>query len=136
MSILIDAGPLYALINHREYYHRWAIAQVDRFAPPYYTCEAVLSEAHFLLGRAHGGSKQLNKMIADGGIVPAFSYADHIDRVNALMETYADVPMSFADACLVRMAEIHPKGWIFTTDGDFRIYRKDKTDRLDVIMPW
>ncbi len=69
------------------------------------------------------------------GLSSAFSYADHIDRVNALMETYANVPMSFADACLVRMAEVYPDGNIFTTDGDFRIYRKNKTERLDVIMP-
>ena len=135
MRILIDAGPLYALFNRREYYHRWTMAQVDRFDPPYYTCEAVISEAHFLLKRVHDDRNQLNKMVADGGIVLAFSYADHIDRVNALMETYANVPMSFADACLVRMAEVYPDGNIFTTDGDFRIYRKNKTERLDVIMP-
>ena len=43
--------------------------------------------------------------------------------------------MSFADACLVRMAEVYPDGNIFTTDGDFHIFRKNKTERLDVIMP-
>ena len=135
MKILIDAGPLYALTNHREYYHRWATDQADRFDPPYYTCEAVISEVHFLLKKVYNGSKQLNKMIADGGIILAFSYADHIDRVNALMEAYANVPMSFADACLVRMAENDAKGRIFTTDGDFRIFRKNQAEPLDVIMP-
>ena len=74
-------------------------------------------------------------MIADGGIIPAFSYADHIDRVNRLMQTYANVPMSFADACLVRMAELHTDGEVFSTDGDFRIYRKNKAVPLAVIMP-
>ena len=135
MKVLLDTGPLVAFINHRDINHRWAEAQADRLDPPYFTCEAVISEAHFLLKRVHDGRNQLNKMVADGGIVLAFSYADHIDRVNALMETYANVPMSFADACLVRMAEVYPDGKIFTTDGDFRIYRKNKTERLDMIMP-
>ncbi len=135
MKILIDSGPIYAMINQREYYHHWATAQAARLDPPYYTCEAVISEAHFLLKKVYNGSRQLNKMIADGGIVLAFSYADHIDRVHELMDRYANVPMSFADACLVRMAEIHREGQAFTTDGDFRIYRKSRTKRLDVIMP-
>lgn len=135
MKILIDAGPLYALINHREFYHHWATAQADRLDPPYYTCEAVISEAHFLLKKVYNGSKKLNKMITDGGIILAFSYADHIDHVNALMDTYANVPMSFADACLVRMAERYADGHLFTTDGDFRIYRRNQTKPLDVIMP-
>ncbi len=135
MKILIDAGPLYALVNQREFYHHWATAQAARLDPPYYTCEAVISEAHFLLKKVYKGSRELNKMIADGGIVLAFSYADHIDRVNELMETYTNVPMSFADACLVRMAERYTDGQLFTTDGDFRIYRKNQTEPLDVIMP-
>ena len=135
MKILIDAGPLYALINHREYYHRWATDQASRLERPFYTCEAVISEAHHLLKKVYNGSRQLNELVKTGRVVLAFSYADHIDRVNALMDTYANVPMSFADACLVRMAENDAQGRIFTTDGDFRIYRKNQANPLDVIMP-
>ena len=135
MKVLVDTGPLVAMINRRDTNHRWATDHSKLLGPLFFTCEAVITEAHFLLGRTHDGSKQLNKIVADGGIVLAFSYADHFDRVNALMETYANVPMSFADACLVRMAEVYPDGKIFTTDGDFRIFRKNKTERLDVLMP-
>ena len=135
MKILIDAGPLYAFINRREFYHQWARDQASRLERPFYTCEAVLSEVHFLLKKVYNGNKQLNELVKTGRLDLAFSYADHIDRVNALMETYANVPMSFADACLVGMAEVYPDGNIFTTDGDFRIFRKNKTKRLDVIMP-
>ncbi len=135
MKTLIDAGPIYAMINHREYYHRWATDQASRLERPFYTCEAVISEAHFLLKKVHNGSRQLNELVETGRLVLAFSYAEHIDRVHALMDRYANVPISFADACLVRMAEIHRDGRAFTTDGDFRIYRKHRTEPLNVIMP-
>ena len=135
MTILIDAGPLYALINHREYYHRWATDRARQLKPPFYTCEAVISEAHHLLKKVYNGSRQLNELVETGRVVLAFSYADHIAHVNTLMDTYANVPMSFADACLVRMAERYGDGQIFTTDGDFRIYRKHQTEPLGVIVP-
>ena len=135
MKVLLDTGPLVAIINRRDANHQWAKDRASRLERPFYTCEAVLSEAHFLLKKVYNGDKQLNELVKTRRLDLAFSYADHIDRVNALMETYANVPMSFADACLVRMAEVYPHGNIFTTDGDFRIFRKNKTEQLDVIMP-
>ena len=136
MKVLVDTGPLVAMINRRDTNHGWATDQSKLLGPLLFTCEAVLTEAHFLLRRTHDGSKKLNKLVADGGIILAFSYTDHIDRVNELMDTYANVPMSFADACLVRMAERYTDGQLFTTDGDFRIYRKNQTEPLNVIMPY
>ncbi len=135
MTVLIAAGPLYALINRREHYHRWATNQAAQLDSPLHACEAVLSEAHFLLTRVHGGGIALNRMIEAGKIAVSFSYAEHVERVNGLMSGYANVPMSFADACLVRMAEIHPGARIFTTDDDFRIYRKHRHEPLDLLIP-
>ncbi len=136
MTVLIDAGPLYALINRREHYHRWTTNQAAQLDPPLHTCEAVLSEAHFLLTRVHEGGIALNRMVEAGKIAVSFSYADHVARVHELMSDYANVPMSFADACLVRMAEIHTGGVrIFTTDDDFRIYRKHRHEPLDLLIP-
>ncbi len=136
MNVLVDAGPLYALINRREhYYHQWVTSEAARLDPPLHTCNAVLSEAHFLLGRLYGGSVALNRMIEAGKIAMSLVYADHMERVNHLMSAYSNVPMSFADACLVRMAEILPNARIFTTDGDFRIYRKHRDQPLDLLIP-
>ena len=51
------------------------------------------------------------------------------------METYRNIPMSFADACLVRMSELWPDAPVFTLDSDFRIYRRNKRQSLPLICP-
>ncbi|MCH8962892.1 MAG: hypothetical protein IH820_16675 [Bacteroidetes bacterium] len=58
-----------------------------------------------------------------------------VARIRALMKKYRDQPMSLADACLVRMAELHPGSTVLTLDADFHIYRKHKQDTIPVIMP-
>lgn len=52
-----------------------------------------------------------------------------------MVELYADVPMSLADACLVRMAELHAQSKVFTLDQDFRIYRKHSRHVIPVLIP-
>ena len=64
----------------------------------------------------------------------SFSYAVHQARIGELMRGYKNVPMSFADACLVRLNE-ERAGRVFTLDSDFRIYRKHGRDKLDLIIP-
>lgn len=100
MTILLDAGPLIALINARDAHHRWAVRQARQLKAPFLTCEAVLSEAHFLLQNTPGGRERLVELTDTDRIEIPFSYAAHTNRVNDLMRTYADLPMSFADACL------------------------------------
>jgi len=51
------------------------------------------------------------------------------------MQRYQSVPMSLADACLVRMAEIYPNSILLTLDSDFRIYRKNKNQMISLIIP-
>ncbi len=135
MVTLIDPGPLYAYINRREDHHAWAVEQVASLGVPFYTCEAVLSEAYFLLAGTPTGNQRHIEVLERGLLDLSFSYADHLERVNDLMRTYENIPMSFADACLVRMAEIHRGNRIFTTDDDFRIYRTHGDTPIDVLMP-
>jgi predicted nucleic acid-binding protein len=61
--------------------------------------------------------------------------ADQLADLRALMRRYRDRPMSLVDACLVRMAEMHPGGTIFTLDADFRIYRRHGNKVIPVLMP-
>lgn len=129
----MDTGPLVALLNARDAHHRWAVRHASRLKAPFYTCEAVLSEAHFLLQNA--GQERLLEVMTSGRLRCSFSYADHASRVQHLMRTYADQPMSFADACLVRMAELYEDGRVFTVDTDFRVYRKHEDDSIPVLMP-
>jgi uncharacterized protein len=60
---------------------------------------------------------------------------DQLADLRALMRRYRDRPMSLADACLVRLAELHPGGAVFTLDGDFRIYRRHGNKVIPVLMP-
>ncbi|PSQ86597.1 MAG: pilus assembly protein [Bacteroidetes bacterium QS_3_64_15] len=135
MTTLLDTGPLVSVLNRRDTHHQWASYHAGRRSAPFLTCEAVLSEAHFLLQDAPGGRSRLIEIMTSDRMQVSFAYADHASRVQELMRTYSDLPMSFADACLVRMAELHDDGRVFTVDGDFRIYRKHGSEPIPVLMP-
>jgi predicted nucleic acid-binding protein len=121
-GVLVDAGFLIALLSRRDRHHSWAAAQLPRLALPWQTCEAALSEAFHLLGPR--GRPALAALLRRGAVVPTFHLAEEQGRVLDLMQKYADVPMSLADACLVRMSETLADPVVFTTDADFRVYRR------------
>lgn len=105
-------------------------------AYPIITCEAVISEACFLLNRYNANNKAfLLEMIEQGLINVPFRLQDEVGHIRRLMVKYADIPMSFADACLVRMAEQYGDCCILTLDSDFRIYRKHDRQHIKTIMP-
>jgi predicted nucleic acid-binding protein len=52
-----------------------------------------------------------------------------------LVQRYGNVPMSLADACLVRLAKLHPRSVVFTLDRDFQIYRKDGRQPIPLLTP-
>ncbi len=121
-GVLVDAGFLIALLSRRDRHHSWAAAQLPRLALPWQTCEAALSEAFHLLGPR--GRPALAALLRRGAVVPTFHLAEEQGRALDLMQKYADVPMSLADACLVRMSETLADPVVFTTDADFRVYRR------------
>jgi predicted nucleic acid-binding protein len=132
-SIIVDAGFLVALLSRRDTNHRWAASRPQDVAPPWQTCEAVLSEAFHLLGSA--GTPALAALLRRGALVCTFRVSDHVQEILGLMQKYADVPMSFADACLVRMTEALPDPALLTTDDDFRVYRRHSRQIIPCIMP-
>lgn len=74
--------------------------------------------------------------VLDRGIFDlSFSYFQHASRIRRLLCTYGDQPMSVADACLVRMAEVPGGSPVVTTDADFRVYRTIGDEPLDVRLP-
>ncbi len=74
--------------------------------------------------RGGPGGSALAELLRRGAVVPAYDLAEDLERPLKLMEKYADVPMSLADACLVRMTETLARPMLLTTDSDFRIYRR------------
>jgi predicted nucleic acid-binding protein len=132
-NVLADAGFLVAILADRDSNRRWAIATAEQHPPPWKTCEAVLSEAFYLAGSA--GTSTLIELLRRGAVVPAFHLDDDAQAVLALMRKYRDVPMSFADACLVRMTELLSDPLLLTTDADFRIYRRHSRQTVPSVMP-
>ena len=132
-SALVDTGFLVALLSRRDGNHRWAAAQAPSLPPPWTTCEAVLSEASHLLGGR--GTRSLASLLYRGALVCGYRFADDMDAVLKLLEKYANVPMSFADACLVRMTETLNDPVLLTTDADFRIYRRHGRQIIPCLLP-
>lgn len=132
---LVDSGPLVALLVRRDQHHDWAVRQFERLTAPLLTCEAVLSETQFLVHRFGGNPLVVLDMVARGVLNVAFQVEDDIDRLQELQSTYRDLPMSLADACLVRMSELHSRCRVFTTDSDFRTYRRNGRQVIPTLMP-
>jgi predicted nucleic acid-binding protein len=124
-TVLVDTGPLVAALRQRDKHHAWARAHFEAASQPFVSCEAVISESLFLLERAGGGKEALLGLLERGIIVIRYSFDGETKETTRLIRRYADTPMSFADACLVRMAETRDDAAVFTTDSDFRHYRRN-----------
>ena len=135
IRVIVDTGPLVALLNKRDRHHQWTREVFSSVVPPLWTCEAVVSEACFLLGHLPGGSDALRSLLSNKAIVVDFRLSEEADAVCALMHKYASVPMALADACLVRMAELEMNSVIVTFDSDFRVYRRKRRQVVPTIMP-
>ena len=132
-SVLVDAGFVVALLNRRDAHHAWAAAQGANHVPPWGTCEPALSEAFYLLGAR--GAASLRELLRRGALRLAFDLGDQLEAVLKLMEKYSSVPMSLADACLVRMTEASPDSLLLTTDSDFRVYRRHSRQIVPCLFP-
>lgn len=132
-SVLVDASFVVALFNRRDTHHRWAAVQSGNHPRPWHTCEAALSEAFYLVGPR--GAPWLRTFLRRGSLRLAFDLDGQLDPVLDLMEKYDGVPMSLADACLVRMTETLSDPWLLTTDSDFRIYRRHSRQVVPCLIP-
>jgi predicted nucleic acid-binding protein len=133
-KVLLDTGPLVAFINNRENSHDWAVNEWKKIEPPFLTCQAVIIEACFLLRDFYGGQDTVMSLLDTGLIQISFRLSDEIGTVRELLKQYQNVPMSLADACLVRMSELISGSCLLTLDSDFRVYRKNKNEMIDVII--
>ncbi len=133
--VVLDTGPLVAFLDRNDPWHEWACAQVHEFTEPLLTCEAVLSECAHLTASSDPASRLLHSMLESGGLRLAFDLNDHLQAIAQLMAKYQDVPMSLADACLVRMSEVHDRSRVFTMDSDFKSYRRNSRQTIPLIYP-
>jgi predicted nucleic acid-binding protein len=130
-GVLLDTGPIVALLSRDDVNHARARALFDATLPPFFCCEAVIAEACFLMRKVSPDGPSEVVSLADRGVLQvAIDAREHWPQLAALMKKYADRPISFADACLIRAAEIHDEPRIATFDGDFAVYRWNRSRKF------
>lgn len=134
--VIADAGPLVAYLDRSDAHHVWARDQMARLTEPLITCEAVMAEAWHLLRRGRIDPDHLLALVHQGALIVAFDFMAETEAIRALIHRYRNVPMSLADACLVRLSEKHENCRIFTVDSDFTIYRRHGRKTIPLLAPF
>lgn len=134
-DILIDTGPLVAMLCKADRDHAWTVEHFRALPPPFLTCEAVIAETCFLIERRGVSGGIILERIENGLLRIALEIEDHCAELKKLIARYASVPMSLADSCLVRMSEIYPDSRVLTLDSDFRVYRRNGRQMIPIIAP-
>jgi uncharacterized protein len=125
-----------AFLNRRDRHHGWAVETLSTIRAPLLTCEAVLSEAAYLLRRLTGGPGKVIELLTRGVVAASFRLEAEAPAVTKLLVRYGDVPMDLADACLVRLTELHGDCVLLTIDSGFRdVYRRHGRQAIPTILP-
>ena len=135
MTVLVDTGVLVALIDPDTQEHQWAQDRSKRLPQPFLTSEPVLTEAAFVLARDGYDADELFALAEAGVVRVGLRFEEERAALRELMARYREVPMSLADATLVRLAELNENSRVFTLDADFRIYRRHRNKVISVLMP-
>jgi predicted nucleic acid-binding protein len=99
------------------------------------SCEAVITEVAYFVVKSEIGIAALIDFVEASGLQFPLGYSEHRIGIHRLLRKYSDVPMSFADACLVQLSELYPDAPILTLDSDFLIYRRNRNEHLPLILP-
>lgn len=133
--VIADTGPIVALLDAKDTWHAWVTDQLAGIAPPLLTCEAVLAEACFLVRSIEKGPAAVIGLVDRGLIAVPFQLESETGPIEKLMNKYREVPMSLADACIVRMSEQLGDCLVLTLDSHFRIYRRHGRERIPALIP-
>jgi predicted nucleic acid-binding protein len=115
---IMDSWPLVAWFSKRDSHHEWATRVIDDLPVGVLVCEAVLAEVCHLVAKDGVPASAVLKLVEQNDLVLT-SLVGEISAIRALMEQYQDAPMDFADACVVRMAELNSEAAVCATDGHF-----------------
>jgi len=133
-GVLLDTGPLVALLSKQDSAHGRAHKSFSECLPPFRCCEAVVAEACFLMKKVHSrGPAEVIALARKGVFEISISLGNEWTNIETLLQKYASRPVSLADACLIRCAEIHQEPRILTFDSDFEIYRWSRNKKFQLI---
>src|SRR5436309_6957848 len=131
--MLLDTGPLVALLSEKDVNHVRARRLVAECLPPFRSCEAVVAEACFLMRKVDtAGPAEVVALGRRGLFTVAISVEDHWTNIDALLRKYSDQRVSLADACLIRCAEVHEEPRILTFDADFSVYKWSRNRKFEL----
>lgn len=125
---ILDGGPLVAWFSKRDSRHQWATRVIDALPVGVLVCGAVLAEVCHLVAKDGVPPGAALKLVEQNNLI----LVSLVGEISAIK----DVPMDFADACVVRMAERNSKAAVCTTDGHFRFYRKSSGDAIALQAPF
>lgn len=133
-GVLLDTGPLVALLSRNDANHERARQMFADCAPPFRCCEAVVAEACFLMRKVHPtGPADVAALGACGVFTIAISAQEHWAAIAALLKKYSDRPTSLADACLIQCAGIHQEARIATFDSEFDVYKWARNRKFQLV---
>jgi predicted nucleic acid-binding protein len=131
---LLDTGCIVALLDRGEKHHRRCVEAVSQVEGALVTCEAVIAESCYLLRTLPGAVDAVLENVERGIFEIPFRLSAASKPVRALLKRYTDVPMDFADACLVYMAAELGAARILTLDRDFEVYRWRKSRTFELLI--
>jgi len=134
-AVIIDTGPIVAYLQENDSHHEWLVDALGSLTVPVLTCEAVVTEAMYLLRRTDGGQRRFMDLLLTEALVIDFELRDELEPVQRLLSKYKNIPISLADACLVRMSERITDSAVLTLDSDFTIYRRNGRQQIPLILP-
>ena len=132
---LVDTSFIVALYNRSDRRHAQCELMLDAIKQPAVTCEAVISESCFMLRQVRGAATDLLATIESGALEIRFHLDRSVGKVRTLLDKYRDFHASFADACLVQMADELDTGDILTLDSDFKHYRWRRNRSFNLLIP-
>ncbi len=133
--VIFDTGPLVAWFCPRDKHHDWACKTFSEIPAGGLICEAVLAEVCHLVPKDGIARSKVLEFVERGGLTPVY-LGGELPALRDLLNRYADAPMDFADACIVRLTELHAGSTVCTTDGDFRFFRKNGHEPISLLAPF
>lgn len=133
--VILDTGPLVAWFCPRDQHHAWAGKTFTQIPAGGLICEAVLAEVCHLVAKDGIACGKVLEFVERGGLT-SVSLSGELPVLRNLLDRYSDAPMDFADACVVRLAELHPNVAVCTTDGQFRFFRKNGHEPIPLLAPF
>lgn len=103
--VLLDTGAIVALLDRTETYHDPCVQVVEHLERPLVSCEAVIAESCYLLRRLPGAAETVLENVERGVFQIPFQLSRSAAPVRSIMRKYRDVPVAFADACLIHLAD-------------------------------